>query len=205
MNKKNIFSLVMFAVLSLGCTKKQISSDLNYYNLLKDEPIQEELDDEKLIKIDSFTLSPHYHYKISAKVLSKKDYSDKLGSIAPIDLALGWNIMSDNELLEKSEIKFSQSNRFYFWRVPNFTYLKRKEIEHNSANVHIIPSNEKIEEYLTDKINEGDNIYLEGYLVDLAQDNNKSNSRKTSSKRTDTGAGACEILYVTKVMHLTNK
>jgi hypothetical protein len=202
MIKKQVIPLLIIAVFLVGCGKKNISSELDYYKLIKTEPIQEELDDEKTIKLnENFSLTELYSYKISAKVLHKKEYSDEYGIIAPLDLALGWNKMSSGDLLKKSKISISQSNRFYFWRVPSFNYLSRQEIENNSANVHIVPSNEKIKDYLIDEVNKDDEIYLEGFLVNLKHESNGS-FRKTSVKRTDTGSGACEILYVTKVEHL---
>lgn len=201
MLKKRILSLLLITVFSTGCAKKDISSDLDYYKLMQDEPIQEELDEEEVLKLDNFNLTMRYSYKISAKVLKQKNYSDSDADIVPLDLALGWNKMADEDLLKKSNIKISQSNRFYFWRVKNFDFLSRKEIEHNSANVHIVPSNEEIKDYLIDNVNEGDNLYMEGFLVDLKNENNGS-FRKTSTKRTDTGAGACEIFYITKIKHL---
>ncbi len=205
MNKTRLTLLLFLMALSVGCSKKKISTDLDYYNLLKDEPIQEELSEEKIVTLDDFKLTELYSYKISAKVLRKEDYSDKLADIVPLDLALGWNKMSDKDLLDKSKIKISQSNRFYFWRVPSFDILKRKEIENNSANVHIIPSNKTIKDYLEDEVDEGDNIYMEGFLVDVSHMNDPRLTRKTSTKRTDTGAGACEIFYVTKIKHLVNQ
>jgi hypothetical protein len=44
------------------------------------------------------------------------------------------------------------------------------------------------------KVREGDVIVLQGYLVDV--DHDSGWRWRTSMNRTDTGAGACEIVFV---------
>lgn len=205
-NKKIFFAVSLFMLL-LGCGEKNISTELDYYDLLSSKPIQEELDEKKVFNDEGFTINAAYSYQISARVLRKENYSwDRLSAISPVDLALGWNKMSDEELLEKSKISISQGTRFYFWKLPDFNVLERKEISENSANVHIIPANEKIKEYLEEEVENNDLIYLEGYLVNVEKDvDGRKWYMKTSTTRKDTGAGACEIIYVTKVVHLIDK
>ena len=47
------------------------------------------------------------------------------------------------------------------------------------------------------KLREGDIVLLQGYLVDV--DHESGWRWRTSMSRTDTGAGACEIVYVEHV------
>lgn len=210
LNKNKLIGLLAFCLcLSItGCSKRHISTDSDYYDLLSAEPIQEELSSSKTFNTDiGFTMSAQHSYKISARVLAVEKYGwDKGSLISPVDLALGWNKMSDKKLLDKSLIAFSQGTRFYFWRTPSFDVLSRKEIETNSANVHIVPENDKIKDYILEKVSKNDLIYMEGYLVDVKQElAGKSWYWKTSTTRNDTGAGACEIFYVTKVVHIQEK
>ena len=65
--------------------------------------------------------------------------------LSPVDLALGWGKMSDEAILK--DIKISQSNRFYYWRVDEFP-IPRREIEMQSANMHMIPADAQIEKIL---------------------------------------------------------
>lgn len=161
--------------------------------LINEAPIQEKIDPFILKKDSHYTITAVATYDIKARVLKKENYSwDKLSDFSPIDLALGWNEMSSNELLNTLEI--SQSNRFYFWSTHNNGY-NRREIEINSSNNHLIPSNKLIQKEIM-HLHEGELIEIKGYLVNVKKDNWFWN---TSLTREDTGAGACEILYVNQV------
>lgn len=139
----------------------------------------------------SYTLTPLAHFEIEARILSQTHYTfDREAELAPVDLALGWGPMSDIQVL--SQISISQSNRFYFWRVDHFP-IPRREIETHSANMHMIPANEAIEKQLK-SLRVGQKIRLQGELV---QANGLDGFYwKSSLTREDTGAGACELVYV---------
>jgi hypothetical protein len=208
MFKKNTILTLLLLLTLTGCIKKHISSDSDYYELLKSEPIQDTLSDPKTFNTDlGFTFTSTHSYQIAARVLRREEYSwDTLATVSPMDLALGWNKMSDKSLLDKAGIVISQSTRFYYWKVPSFNTLSRSEIEENSANVHIIPANDRVKDYLSEKVKKDDLIYLEGYLVDVKKESSgRTWNMKTSTSRKDTGMGACEILYVTKVVHIVDK
>lgn len=168
--------------------------------LLLSEPIQENLknNDLKQFKVQQFSITPVKRYKIAARVLRKENYSfGQSHEVLPVDLVLGWNIMADIKTVEDNKIAIHQSNRFYFWHIDSFEKISREQIEHNSANVHIMPYNEKIKDTIDD-LSKNDIIYLEGYLVNIIDENN--NYRFISSlSREDTGAGACEVFLVTEV------
>lgn len=98
--------------------------------------------------------------------------------------------MSDSQIL--SQIQISQSNRFYYWHVDTFP-IPRHAIETHSTNMHMIPANAAIEAQLTAS-RHGQKIKLEGYLVQA----NATDGFywKSSLTREDTGAGACELVYI---------
>lgn len=174
-------------------------SSIKMENLLK-EPLQESLEkeDPKEIIKENFILTPVKRYRIAARLLRKEKYSYSQGhEVLPVDFALGWNDMSNLKTIKENKIEISQSNRFYFWRIPNFEKITRKQIETNSANVHIAPFNKEVEKELED-LNEKDFIYLEGYLINIMD---KSNGYKmlSSLSREDTGSGACEVILVMNV------
>jgi hypothetical protein len=74
--------------------------------------------------------------------LSSERYSlGREADLSPVDLALGWGKMSDEAVLSK--INITQSNRFYYWHVDAFP-IPRREIEINSANMHMIPADDRI-------------------------------------------------------------
>jgi len=131
------------------------------------------------------------NFDIQAKLLAKEQYSlGRESDLSPIDFALGWQNMSDESVLKQIEI--SQSNRWYHWRVKQFP-IPRKEIETQSANMHMIPANDQIEALLK-KVKQGQIISISGSLVRVDADDGWH--WRSSLTRDDAGAHACEIIYV---------
>ena len=62
--------------------------------------------------------------------------------------------------------------------------------------MHMIPATASVENSIM-QLREGDVIVLQGYLVDV--DHESGWMWRTSMSRTDTGAGACEIVYVESI------
>ena len=158
-----------------------------------DEPIQKEI-----TRRDSFThrdceLTPLASYSLQAKILSRRHYKHGSGSdVCPFDFALGWGTMSDESMLK--DIGIRQSSRFYFWSVASRDGpISRSEIIKSSANVHLIPASDMVASTLK-KMREGQIVYLEGKLVEVKSPDGWN--AKSSLTRKDTGAGACEVLYV---------
>ena len=141
-----------------------------------------------------YQITPLAAFKVRAKVLSREDYRfDREAELAPLDLALGWGRMSDEAVL--SDIDIRQSGRWYRWRSKSFP-IPRREIETHSANMHLIPADDEIGEALDD-IDPGQVVELRGFLVRAEADDGW---RWTSSlSREDTGAGACEVIFVKQV------
>jgi hypothetical protein len=134
-------------------------------------------------------------YDITARILSTERYRfDALAALAPEDLALGWGPMSDNTVLETVDI--SQSGRFYWWRPHANTPVPAETIITHSANTHVIPADERIKQELG-RLRVGEVVRLTGSLVDANRDDGAS--IHTSLSRSDTGAGACEVLLVESV------
>jgi hypothetical protein len=143
---------------------------------------------------NGFRITPLADFEIEARALSKKSYSNGTeAKLSPWDIAFGWGPMSDEAILD--EIDISQSGRFYYWRVKEFP-IPRKEIERNSANMHLIPASDEVEDVL-DGIRVGQVVLLTGQLVSIEGPGNWR--WKSSLTRNDTGHGACEVIYVTEV------
>lgn len=137
-----------------------------------------------------YQITPLADFDIKGRILNYKEYSsDKESELSPVDLALGWGPMSKNAVI--SEIDISQRNRWYFWRTNKFP-IPRKDIESNSANMHIIPANDLIANKLA-SIKRGQVASIKGYLVECTQNGWKW---KSSLTRNDTGSGACEVIFV---------
>ncbi len=160
-----------------------------------DIPLQSRINSSDVFSFQGYKISPLAEFNIKAKVLSKKRYRfDREADLSSIDLALGWGRMSDEQVLE--EFTISQSGRWYRWQTKSLP-IPRKEIETSSANMHLIAKDQTVEDTLN-LIRMGDVVTLSGKLVKaVAPDGWRWNSSLT---RNDTGAGACELLFVEKVM-----
>jgi hypothetical protein len=162
--------------------------------LAAEAPVQVDLDHGARLQKGDTTLTTRAHFDITARVLSRKDYSWGEGSdLVPLDLALGWGRMSDSAVL--AHIDISQSGRFYYWHVKEFP-IPRREIETSSANMHMIPADPGVKSQL-ESVRTGQIIHLEGFLVDASRPGGWH--WNTSMTRNDTGAGACELIYVESV------
>lgn len=141
-----------------------------------------------------WTLTERASYHITARVLGTETYHfDALADLVPEDLALGWGPMSDNRILRGIDI--TQSNRFYYWHSASLP-IPRDVIIAHSANTHVIPRSPAVATLLS-RIRPGQVVTLSGTLVDgRRSDGMRIN---TSMTRTDSGAGACEVMLVSDV------
>jgi hypothetical protein len=140
---------------------------------------------------DSYAIRPLADFRIEARVLSRKRYRfDRAASICPVDLALGWGPMSDDDVL--SHLRISQSGRWFHWRDKTLP-IPRQEIERHAANMHLIPANRKVDRAIK-SARPGDVVRFEGHLVKVHGEDGWS--WVSSLTRTDVGAGACEIVLV---------
>jgi len=160
--------------------------------LVSESPLQEQADASiAALQKGDYAIRPLAKFSLSARVLARADYRwDTEAALAPVDLALGWGRMSDSAVLDKIDI--SQSGRFYYWRVREFP-IPEREITESSANMHLISADAAIDREIK-RTRAGDVIALDGYLVEVTAANGY---RWTSSlSRSDTGAGACEVVWV---------
>ncbi len=156
-----------------------------------DSPAQEPSVADERFEMGEYAITPLARFLVRARVLAREDYRfDSGADLSPIDLALGWGPMSDESILEHIEI--SQSNRFYYWSVTQFP-IPRKTIETHSANMHLVPANSYIRNALDD-VREGQVLELRGYLI--RADRSDGWQWQSSLTRDDTGAGACELVWV---------
>lgn len=159
------------------------------------DPVQTDLQAADTIVEGRWTLTPRATYDITARILSRENYHiDTLASLIPEDLALGWGVMSDNRVLRDFEI--SQSNRFYYWQPIAPLPVPRQVVIEHSANTHVIPADETVRRELS-RLRVGQVVHLTGVLVDGVRDDGWR--FRTSMTRSDTGAGACEVMLVDTV------
>lgn len=152
------------------------------------------------------------NYQIMGRVVDVERYNNSgkisdeysmLNSLSQIDLGISWNDMA-----------ISKNNNKVTWiskgdRHLQAIYKDRRwvdemggldKINQSWSNNHLIPSNNIVAEDIN-KIKVGDFVKIEGYLVNLMCELTAVKYIKyyTSMTRTDTGSGACEVIYVTNV------
>ena len=162
--------------------------------LVSQPPRQVLLPEADPFRFEEFTIKPLAQFDIQARVLGIETY--RLGpesALSPVDLALGWQHMSNTEVLNQIEI--TQGNRFYFWRTEQFP-IPRKQIESQSANMHLVPANDNIARQLGDA-RVGGIVSLSGKLIEVTGE--EGWQWRSSLTRDDTGNGACEIIWVESV------
>jgi len=158
-------------------------------------PIQKGINTPVNEQMGQYRIKPLATFNVVAKVLAKKNYSSDRGAdLSPTDVTLGWGRMSDESVLK--HVNISQSGRFYFWNVKTFP-IPRREIETHSANMHLIPANDKVERAIAN-IKEGEIIEIVGQLVS-ATSGSDGWTWTSSLTRNDIGNGACELILVEKI------
>ncbi len=174
------------------------------------EPLQNSVTNSEIIKFSkdgfAYRLTPIAEYQIKALVVHRMDYrffsiynSD---SVFPVDLCVTWGDNLSNKVYQNESLSFSQDARFCFYRW-------RGELSVNPnlvSNNHLITNNKKILSVIS-RIKPGDQVEISGYLVNVeankigsvSEYDSSSFNLKSSTVRTDDGAGACEIIYVNNI------
>lgn len=157
-------------------------------------PLQSDVDGAPGFDHRGYRVTPLARFDLHGRVLGRENYRfDREADLAPVDLALGWGPMSDEQVLDHIEI--SQGGRWYHWRASALP-VARHEIQQNSANMHLIPKDEAVADVLDD-VRPGHVVRLRGYLVEVrAPDGWRWRS---SLSRKDNGARACELVFVERL------
>jgi len=170
------------------------TAEINYaapHQVIDNAPQQSEVSGLQPIPLQDYTIQPVAEFTLEARVLSREDYwLGREADLSPTDLVLGWGEMADPQVVKQINIR--QSGRWYFWQVESFP-IPRRDIETQSANMHLIPANDEVARTLK-QIRPGQLVTLQGYLVNVNADDGWR--WRSSLTREDTGANACELIYV---------
>ncbi len=141
--------------------------------------------------LEDATLQPLAGISVDARVLSRQNYSfGRTARLAPTDLALGWQDMARDAVLD--QLSISQSGRWYQYRWRNAPPLDPALITRQSANMHLIPANAAVAEALA-RVRRDQRVRIDGWLVQAKM---PDTIWRSSTSRDDTGEGACELIYV---------
>ena len=197
--KRQLVLLGFLLVLLAAAVSKFWLTDEKRYPpgiLVRSEPRQALIKSPKPWKRGERLIVPMARFSLEARVLGKESYwLDAGADISPIDLALGWGPMSDQSVLDQLEI--AQGNRRYVM-VPSGDRLPLPwpALMAHSSNMHMIPADEQVENTLK-SLRTGEIIELSGYLVGIQQGGQWT--WVSSLSRTDTGDGACEIVWLERL------
>jgi len=138
-------------------------------------------------------VTPLAGFAIEARVLAREDYRfDRGAALSPTDLALGWGRMAREE--HYRPLRISQSGRWYFYRWGREgPPLPLEEIIASSANMHLIPANERVASALS-RVRPEQTVRLQGWLVEVRGEDGWT--WRSSLSREDSGDGGCELIYV---------
>ncbi len=208
MNKlpKILFLIALCTYILTLFLKPDLPQQKDIHNsILTREPSQEEIKADTILKkFDDLTyeLTPLYTYEIQGLVVSEHDtkslidVSHKEDPWNTKDLCLVWGENIKNGAYRKVAYESGDFTCFFKWSKPIDPPFSFNHI----ANNHVIPANKQVEETIK-KIKIGDQIKLKGKLVNYKVQTKDQQvfTRSTSTVRTDTGNGACEILYVESI------
>lgn len=149
-----------------------------------------------------YRIEPRYAYEINAVVVSLHhsdtwwDYAHKAWGdhVNIMDLCLAWGDSVRSGAYR--DVSFSNNQ----WEC-NWSYSSERAMKHFSnaqtANNHIVTDDPALAKALRN-IKIGDQVRLRGYLVDYTtfKDGRPVGKRVSSESRTDSGNGACEVLYI---------
>jgi hypothetical protein len=161
--------------------------------LAADAPQQVDIPQGQAFAVKDFQITPLADFELTARVLSRADYGfDPESPLSPTDLAMGWGRMSDSAVLDK--LKISQSSRWYTYRWGNDgPPIPPEEIIRSSSNMHMIPADATVAATLL-RVRPGDLVHLRGELIQARRADGRV--WRSSLSRTDTGDGACEVVWV---------
>lgn len=162
----------------------------------------------KIVDGEYINISFIASYDIQGRVVDVQNYFEYTtqNKLSPRDIGIVWGNLVKDSYNEK--ITWSSSgNRFLNWHVNDGAWLSsiggRSYINLHFSNNHLIPSNDDIK-LLIKKIKKDDFIQIKGYLVNVnyTTDNGGYVYWNSSTSRSDTGNGACEVIYVTDIKWL---
>ena len=107
--------------------------------------------------------------------------------------------MSDQAVLD--QLTISQAARFYYYEYPHQAPIPKEEITSHSANLHLIPSTDAIASQCK-SLRTGELVHLSGLLVQATGPG--IGTWRSSLTRTDSGNGACELVWVEEIHEIAH-
>jgi hypothetical protein len=145
-----------------------------------------------------FELQPRASIALEGRVLHCRHYKrDEFAGLMPYDIAVGWGPMSDQAVLDR--LRITQANRFFFYEYQLPAPLSPADLAAHATNLHLIASTPALADRIA-RTCTGDLVLISGLLVDVRKPGGPL--IRTSLSRTDSGPGACEIIWVDDFQNL---
>ena len=161
--------------------------------LVPEEPEQANIERATAWPYKGAKVTPLAEFRMRGRVLlTNHYYMGKEATVSPVDLTLGWRLMSNQEVLD--QLRLEKLPRAYSWSWRNNKFPARvADIVEHSANMHMVPATDEIAKRL-ESIVQANVVSLRGYLVQI----NFSDGGvwRSSLTRKDSGNGACELVWV---------
>jgi len=173
-------------------------------------PLQTELTDPSAQEPFTFTkdaynyeVIPLYNYEVSGMIVNKFDYTRfsiyERNAVFPMDLCIIWGSNVGDRVFQAKSLTFSQDARFCRFMWSGDVKFNRQEVSNN----HLVVADDHLERIIN-SLNVGDQIRIKGKLVNVKATRVDEAGKydpeyfdwRTSTNRSDTGAGACETIYV---------
>lgn len=160
--------------------------------LAPDPPLLKQAVSEAPLTRNDIVLKPLSGFSAHARVISLQRYAhDRYARVAPYDLALGWDRLSDSQVLKV--VDFAQHERRLLFQSHDPS-LPDTEIERRVVNLHVVPGDAEIEARLG-KLRRGHLVRIEGRLVETAGDF----GRWVGNARTATPAMPATLLWLDRL------
>lgn len=207
---KILFFIMVIILIVIIYQNSKVEKEIEYINNLQNipRPIQTPASGKAFKSINGTNLEISFvaSYKIYGRVVDVQNYygNSTINKLSPKDVGISWGALALEQ--NNKKIKWnSAGNRFLSWRSSDGEFISKmggeNKIGEYFSNNHLIPSDDNIEKTMS-AIEQGDYIMIEGYLVNVF---GKNFTWNTSTTRTDSGDGACEIIYVTSIKWLQER
>ena len=163
------------------------------------EPEQDAIDTRHQWQFKDGQVTALANFRVRARVLLTEHYWwGRDAGVSPVDLTLGWRLMSNQEVLDG--LRLYSMRRAYAWTPRNDRLpASAEDINTHSANMHMVPSTRELAARLR-AIIRGDLIDIRGFLIEIKFSD--GGTWRSSLTRTDTGNGACELVWVNELSKL---
>ncbi|NTV14457.1 MAG: hypothetical protein HGA96_11100 [Desulfobulbaceae bacterium] len=207
MGRDQLIKILLLAGLVLLLTaitrKDQLPAVTEIDHSLYREPVQKPVQlpvFQREVEANTYLIQPLYSYDLSGLVVSFHDsdvwwdiyhHDSWLDFINVKDLCVVWgqNLQSD----VYRQLTYDSNNWTCYYLTPDQASAARFRPDQLSNN-HLLSADSEIKKMIMG-VGLGDQIHLQGHLVNYANPANKFR-RGTSTTRADTGNGACETIYV---------